>query len=475
MSPLTEIPAFPTILSGTEADTTVTNANLRETLWQASLELQKLARSERGDSAQWRQALNQVTSILAMLDAKRTAPDLSQFGGVLRQRREEAGLTQQALADRCGLSAEWMRAIESGRRRATAKTLRRLLLVPELRLEAEHLIPAAMPPAAHAHSLNWWVAPNFDAVALLQEFKQRLASAGGRIEQTFAYLDPQSALDWCNIAGDPRYMMSYRNPMPLEQIAEKVIESVGRVPIDLIALGPGDGAQETRLAQALVGLQGEANLRFYLMDISQPLLSKAHRYAKDRLDDIRGVTVIGMQGNFHFLPLYEQIFYSPSKRRRVFTLLGYTLQNLDNEPQFFRDALQGAAPGDMALVDFGVTFARPEDPEEIRAKDPVFQARPPESIVNWLGGPFRRYGGVTQVDFSYRLDTNSPVPGSYSIEHVIRVDGEREFFFSRARRYDPEQLSQCLAGLGWETVQSATFGLAMQRNRPALMLLRKRG
>lgn len=469
-----DVPAFPTVLSGTQADTTVTPINLRESLWNASLELQKLARSERGDSAQWRQALNQVRGMLAMLDAKRSTPELSQFGGVLRQRREEAGLTQQELAERCRLSTEWIRAIESGRRRTTAKTLRRLLLVPELRLEAEHLVPAAIPTTAHAHSLNWWVAPNFDAVALLQEFKQRLASAGGRIEQTFAYLDPQSALDWCNIASDPRYTMSCRNPMPLEMVAEQVVDSIGRVPIDLIALGPGDGQQETRLAQALVGFQGESNLRVYLMDISQPLLSKAHRYAKDRLDDIRGVTVIGMQGNFHFLPLYEQIFYSPSKRRRVFTLLGGTLQNLDSEPQFFRDALSGAAAGDMALVDVALAFARPEDPAEVYAKDPVFQNRPSEAIATWLGGPFRRYGGVTQIDFSYRLDTNTPVPGSYSIEHIVRVDGEREFSFWRARRYDPELLIQCLAGLGWERVQYIPFGLSTQRNRPALLLLRKR-
>jgi uncharacterized SAM-dependent methyltransferase len=214
------------------------------------------------------------------------------------------------------------------------------------------------------------VAPQLDAVNMLEEFKQRLDSYGGPIEQTYAYLDAESALDYYTMTIDPRFAATYRHPMPLEEIAKKVIESIGKVPMDLIALGPGDGELETRFAQGLVSEQpGDIpDLRFYLLDISQPLLSKAHRRAKDKLDAKRGVTVVGMWGNFHYLPLYEQLFYSPAKRRRIFTLLGYTMSNLDDERRFFRDSLSGAAPGDLALIDFRVVFAPSDQPALVRRK-----------------------------------------------------------------------------------------------------------
>lgn len=472
---------FPTLVSTSPGAIAVSNSEMKQSLSTLQLALQKKARTEKGDSARWRQALNKLQEVSVLVSGRGAVPERSDLIGVLRQRREEAGFTQLELAQKAGISDGLLKNIESGRRRLTAKTLRKLLGVPELRLESIHLNPsAAAPSRSHrAEPLNWWVAPQLDAVNMLEEFKMRLDSSGGAIEQTFAYLDAESALDYYSMTSDPRFAATYRHPMPLEEIAKKVIETIGKTPIDLIALGPGDGELETRFAQALVSeQQGDIpDLRFYLLDISQPLLSKAHRRAKDKLDAKRGVTVVGMWGNFHYLPLYEQLFYSPAKRRRVFSLLGYTMSNLDDERRFFRDSLRGAARGDLAVIDFQVIFAPPEQPALIRQKDPALNGPPPAAWAKWLTGPFRRYTpDYRDLRASYELDLNCPVPGSYALAARVKAmapDGPREFTFTQVRRYDPERLTQCLASLGWHRVAYVQFGSAATRN-PALMLLRKR-
>lgn len=480
-STISDVPAglFPTLVSPPLGELTVTNAEMRRALTTLRIALQKKARTEKGDSAKWRQALNKLQDVSTLIAGQDAVPERSDLIGVLRQRREEAGLTQVELAQRVGISDGLLKNVEAGRRRLTARTLRKLLAVPELRLESIHLTPPTVPVRQRAEPLNWWVAPQLDAVSMLEDLKVRLDSCGGRIEQTYAYLDAESALDYCTMTGDPRFVATYRNPMPLEDIAKKVIDAIGKAPVDLISLGPGDGELETRFAQALVSAQQAdiPDLRFYLLDISQPLLSKAHRRAKDKLDAKRGVTVVGMWGNFHYLPLYEQLFYSPAKRRRVFTLLGYTMSNLDDERRFFVDSLKAAAPGDVALIDFQVIFAPADQPELIRQKDPALKSAPPEEWVRWLSGPFRRYTPhYRDVRIGFELELDCPVPGSYALDAAVTVmapDGPRQFTFARVRRYDPELLAQTLYKIGWQRIALAQFGSAATRN-PALMLLRKR-
>jgi hypothetical protein len=85
---------------------------------------------------------------------------------------------------------------------------------------------------------------------------------------------------------------------------------------------------------------------------------------------------------------------------RVFTMLGNTLANLDNEVRFFRDTLSGCVPGDYFLADFTCGHGSSDDPDEIRRKDPVLQAPVPAARANWLGGPLRRYCKSSRMSFT---------------------------------------------------------------------------
>ncbi len=80
------------------------------------------------------------------------AVDAPPFGALLRRQRRAAGLTQEALAARAGLSARGVSDLERGTRRhpypATARRLADALAPPEA--ERAALLATARPPAAPA-------------------------------------------------------------------------------------------------------------------------------------------------------------------------------------------------------------------------------------------------------------------------------------------------------------------------------------
>lgn len=468
------INSFPTVI-GDDASAAGRFKRAKVFLDAAALEFEQLASRDRGDGARWRSRAHVLRELIRSVEGDEPTDLNGEFGVKIRAARDNAGMTQQELAKKAGVSLTWIRNLEAGRVRASRRTVLRLMQVPGLNLGPEALRSGAG-AGTRTEPLNWWVAPHLDPVSMLQELQLRLGSSGCRIEQTYMYLDPQSALDWYTLSNEPDYAAGYRNLMPLEEASRVVLELCGRVPIDLVALGPGDGRQETRLAQAIVSKQVERDLRFLLLDISQPLLSKAYRYAKDCLDETRGVFVVGMFGNFHYLPLYEQIFYSPAKRRRVFTMLGSTFGNLDDEERFLSESLRCAGSGDLLVLDFSQAVAPAADEQLVRKADPVLNQPMPAAHLTWLSGPFRRYLSTRHVEGSVQLGRDSRVPGSYSLEAQIVVlttsDERKEFVGWRQRRYDHQRLSEWAASLGWHTRYYAAFGSSARRNN-ALVVLQK--
>lgn len=144
-------------------------------------------------------------------------------------------------------------------------------------------------------------------------------------------------------------------------------------------------------------------------------------------------------------------------------MLGDTIGNLENEPQFFQNAFSGAAPGDLLIFDAGYAFADSLDPVDIHRCDPALSKPVPDGHQRWLGGPIQRYcQGVQNVSFSYRLDVNRPLAGSYGLQFIAKVQLPgmvmKEFCMHQIRRYQPESLTRCLHNLGWEQVGLFPFG-----------------
>ena len=70
----------------------------------------------------------------------------------LRQAREEASLSQAALAARAGTSQATVSAYESGRKQPSVETLSRLLAATGRRLAAERTLPREPTPDEHART-----------------------------------------------------------------------------------------------------------------------------------------------------------------------------------------------------------------------------------------------------------------------------------------------------------------------------------
>ncbi len=394
------------------------------------------------------------------------------FGEVLRQHRDEAGLTQEQLADYAGISLSLIRKLEQGSKEPSRSSVLALCSVPDLKLVPQEITTLpAIRETSHRLAPNWYISPGFDSVSMLTELSTHLNGGGGAMEQTYVYLDHQSALDWIQLCNTPKYI-AFRDSFPHEETAVRIREVIGQAGLDVIALGPGDAKTEVRLVQSILEESQRPNIRFYLLDASQPLLSRGFRHAMDSFGDQPGVFCCGIQGNFHHLPRYMQLHYTPARshRRRLYTLLGATLGNLDQEPQFFRHALSGAVAGDLLLFDVEYSQIESNDPKEILKRDPAFAAPVASENQRWLEGPFRRYCRELQsVSFSLGLDTDRPLPGSYGIQFQAKVQllgGQtKEFCMFQVRRYQPQSLIDSLRGLGWQHVGLMQFRGSKTRPR----------
>lgn len=400
------------------------------------------------------------------------------FAALLQQRRKAARLSREYLAVRAGLSPSTIKNIERTKQSPSRTTLLRLLAVAELGLQVRDIADDVT--ADPQWQPNAWFAPRYDAAKLFGEMVEMLGGPGGTLEQTYLYLDPQSAADWLAICNSERFTSSWRSACPLDQIAAKIVRQVGKIGLDVVGLGVGDGKNETRLTQAIAELRPQPPaLNLKLLDISHTLVSSASKYATETLAP-HHVPVFALHANFHDLARYPVLQCTPQSAhlRRVYTLLGYTMANLDNEVRWFEDLTSCTASGDLAVLDFQLGYGSPDDPEQLARRDPRLHSDMPAGYENWLGGPIRRHcPGAGAITFETRLQTQCLIPGAYEVQAVARVrlsdGGERRFTVFRSRRYNVERLAQCLEGLGWNCLASLKYGPGAEKTA-AVMLLRRR-
>lgn len=378
-------------------------------------------------------------------------------GAVLKQKRECVGLSREELARAVGVSSSTIKAIELGNRKAS----------PELAQKLDRVLGADS-AAPVGSVLNCWIAPGFNALRLLGDLVAKVNGAGGSLEQSLLYLDHRSAADWCALIDTADYQQ-FGNASTYLRSARAVLRVTKDAPLDLICLGCGSARREVSLCNGMLEERSATDLRLYLLDISQPLLSEAYAYAAEALDRYPHASVTAVQGNFHDLPRYGALLYRPehSHRRKIITMLGFTFGNLDNELRFVSDALAPFAKGDLLLLDVQRGYAAAGDASAIRRNDPGLQpgaqSARQRQIEAFFLGPLRRYreGGAPVVELRNELGPACVVPGSYQIEHVANVkDGakSRRFVLAKARRYSIAELSLALGSIGWHLVEQVASG-----------------
>lgn len=377
------------------------------------------------------------------------------FTALLRERRKAANLSLRQLAKRCEISPNTIRNIENGKTAASDLTAARLARVPELAL-----LDCSGSASSGLNGPNCYLLPSYDRRALIQEMEQVLSAPGGRLEQTSLYLDDASAGDYLAIASAPAFQERFR-ALPLDAVAGGILAGSGAAPLDVVALGPGDGRTEIELAKALLHHQPSLDLRLQLLDISHTLLTLA--YARARAELPRQVAVEALHGDFRQIYRYPVLHRALCpRRRRCYLLLGGTLANVDSEVLFIRDGLGQSQAGDLAVLDFQLAWADRKDPEAIRQADPLFKAGTPEAHARWFSGPLVRYGGpIDSFTLGMGLLTDGGIDGSYEIDcyaDAVRGSVVNRYHLFRLRRYQPEPLFATLARLGWQAESCLRYG-----------------
>ena len=463
-------------------------------------ELRPLADEAAAEQPAWVEHLDRLEDLAQFLASGGRAVQVSrlsrsaspsqwtQFGRLLRDKRNAAGLSRVQLARRAKLSDATVKFTETARHPPSRATLIRLIGVSELKLRwadvPGHPVPPSVEtsdPPLRAHSigvaaqLNCLLTSSSDSLPLLADLARFLNGAGGYVEQTHAYLDHYSAADYLALCQNSLAAATLRSCMPLGELAQRVVATSNRAPLQVIALGAGDGHQESQLVAHLMEASAPS-VELCLLDISQPLLSCAYRHAVDRLASVPNVKVWAIQANFHHLPLDPQLHQSLTRRRsrRLITMLGSTLANLDHEPRFLRQSLLACEADDLLLLDVPLASASCEELLQIKARDRLLAGGVPAPYATWLGGPIWRHcKDVERVDFHWHLETRCPVPGSYALHAVATVKSsrcaDRQFSLFRVARYDPTRLTECLSELGWNEVAAVPYG-----GEHSLRLYRKR-
>lgn len=382
------------------------------------------------------------------------------LGLLVRRRRGQAELLLEELAKRAGLCKNTIHNIEHSAHVPSPETLRRLFNVSELGLSPVDL----QPPAPPDWSPNSWVSQDYNPVQMIAELQRLVNGPGGSIEQTFLYLDGQSASDWLSICSTETFSDSFRKTRPLQEVAAQVNQLTRGFPLDVNALGPGDGKSEIAFVSHLLDVASEPGMRLQLLDISHPLLVASLTLAAQTFAG-RPLYLIALHADFHKLSMSEpmQAGAEAATRRRVYTLLGYTLPNLENEVKFFESLSACAAPGDVCVVDIQTAYADSDDPDEIRAKDPAFSNMPPPNYLKFGTGPLWRYGrGIRDIRCHFELGMECLIPGSYEINLIAKVEmltgQEKRFVLGRFKRYDPKRLGESLRARGWIPEWSKMYG-----------------
>lgn len=394
------------------------------------------------------------------------------LGARIRQGRERLGLSQAAAAERSGLSERTVKNVESGVGSPSPETLRRLHWLVQ--------IPDSRPPAPTELRANSWLAPRYDCAGLNEELQTAVNGTGGSIEQTLLYVDPHSALAWLEISRSAHLVEQFWDRCPIGSIAQHIgpLLTDGATAAEVIALGCGDGRNEIRLTSRLRDLAPRLPLRLCLLDISHLLLTEANSEAQ-RVLSPRGVDVMTLHANFLRLARYPELTGAGAARpRRVWTLFGYTLSNLEDEPQFFDTLAACAQPGDVLILDFQLTHAPADQPDLVQRRDPGLRPDAPvDEHVRWLTSAFRKHTKDLQsIDVSRHLDTAVSVPASYAInwQAKVRIGSHvRLFQLARSRRYDADRLAAWLTSRGWGGASVTAYGAGEQPRQAVLVLQRQ--
>lgn len=309
------------------------------------------------------------------------------------------------------------------------------------------------------------------------ELKQDVNSRGGALDQSLLYLDYESAERWEDLCKElsvfssfPSHLSDWLTDTILGHLVDNSL--LNQEAVSVVALGPGDGKNETQLLTHLLNKKVFQNTSLHLIDISHYLLSIAYEEASVRLGR-KGVLIQAHEGNFYDLHHMEDVFpgrvlgaQKQPRTLRVGTMFGNTFGNLTNELNFVQDSLSAFESGDLFIVDVSLIYAPASNEALVREQDPRFSAYPGQVMwENWITGPIFRYRKDVRppVRVEPVFDTSGPVAGSYTVAVRAVINEEPTFTLVRIRRYDEAKLVEAFVTLGWRSLGGKHVGDGLKK------------
>jgi len=280
------------------------------------------------------------------------------------------------------------------------------------------------------------------------------------IPPSFLYRFDRGAALWLDLCRDPQYHYFTKSVGFFQSNIDDILKTIGDDVIadspDLISLGPGNGIKDRIFLSRLVDKQRDArsDIYYYPYDISPSMISTAIGTVSTTERIRNRLKVKAVVADFNMLKLFEPVYqYRPETN--IFTLLGNTLGNIENETNFLDQINRAMFPGDFLIV-------------EVRAKTAQ------EAITDNIGGSFEtnRKFDFTPLDFigvhyedkklSYQSAQNrSNIPGSktvmasYSNFHIPGEPNQIDSaYLSYIHEYDPDQLATVMKNLGFDVLKT---------------------
>jgi len=185
------------------------------------------------------------------------------------------------------------------------------------------------------------------------------------VPSKYLYWTPQGSAHWLTLCRSKKYHY-YHDSLDLLRghagaLAESIVEVVGSAEIDLVSVGSGNGEKDNILLSDLqTSLREDEFIYYYPVDISDTLIVEAIRNAlRGGLprDAFKVKALIA-----DFLKLSKlQAFYEERPATNLFSILGNTVGNADEE-ELFDSISEAMLPGDLVLMEVNVGKASAEDP-----------------------------------------------------------------------------------------------------------------
>lgn len=316
--------------------------------------------------------------------------------------------------------------------------------------------PPSLPtPEAAAPPLNALLTPRRLLEREASLLPQVLRGPRCVLRPAWAYLGLPSALAYRRYLA--RSPAAQERAAALPALAAAILAHLRRAPLDVLALGVGDGTHEVSLAQHLAEERGEP-LSLCLQDLSEPLLSCAYLRAAEALSPHAQKELWALLADLEELSLHADLLFR-TERQRLVLMLGGTLGELEDELRFLRYGLAQCKLGDLLALEVPLAVAGSEAAITSRQGEAANQFL--DDAQEWLTAALAPHALARPSEWTLRLETQERVPGCYAwcVEAKVDTDpGPCTIEVYRRRHYDPARLATCLRALGWEPVAAPLVG-----------------